>query len=475
KASTQVAHFTLWIVVGGLAAGLALSVWFSRRLYSPLRQLMDTVEELPNEAKGDASRDEYGLLHTALDHLTSRLNDVERLLHVNRPMIRNTIVHDLLCGTQQAHTLTGESMRLADIALPHPHFNVLVVEWSEANLVSLPPENRQTLQYALLEALVNRHETDRLRLFAYFPSRTRMVLLLNAKTPEPSFLESIAHSAREYLAPQQIACMSAAGEWTQAQGGIRTAYQTANRLMDLRLFQAPSTWIVKPAGVSQENNAAAELESRYLSHLHANRILDALVCVQQLTSVWQNIPPSEALRSLRRVSASTRDILIRMRYNVNHSLPLLVIQPQRAVWHISEYSAAMEALLAGAFKSADTARRDRNEVLLERAAAYIQEHLAEDLSLERIAEAMHFHAKYFSRLFKELSGMNLVDYIMAQRLERAAMMLRHEKGLSIETIGAQVGYNSPQYFNRRFKEAYGMTPREYRLREGTQFPRSNEA
>ena len=65
--------------------------------------------------------------------------------------------------------------------------------------------------------------------------------------------------------------------------------------------------------------------------------------------------------------------------------------------------------------------------------------------------------------------MQLTDFINGQRIARAAELLSTTQ-LSIEAIAAMAGYNSPQYFSRRFKAAYGFTPGEYRLRGGQNPP-----
>ncbi len=92
---------------------------------------------------------------------------------------------------------------------------------------------------------------------------------------------------------------------------------------------------------------------------------------------------------------------------------------------------------------------------------YIDEHIAEDLSMIRLAGEFHFNPAYLSRLFKQGCGQNLSDYIEEARIRKAKELLA-AADLRIHEVGIRVGYDSPHSFTRFFKKVTGMTPQEYR-------------
>ena len=96
---------------------------------------------------------------------------------------------------------------------------------------------------------------------------------------------------------------------------------------------------------------------------------------------------------------------------------------------------------------------------------YIAQHMNEDISLEAISEALHFNPKYFSRKFKKVSGTTISAFLTISRMEAASNLLR-KTDLSLELIAEQTGYRTTQYFGRKFKETYGVTPGEYRSARG---------
>ena len=95
---------------------------------------------------------------------------------------------------------------------------------------------------------------------------------------------------------------------------------------------------------------------------------------------------------------------------------------------------------------------------------YIQEHYAEDISLQTLANQFFLHPNYLSQLFTEKTGRNFIDYLTQVRMEKAQGLLR-DTGLRVYDISQMVGYESPKYFSKVFKEVTGCTPKEYRDRQ----------
>lgn len=99
---------------------------------------------------------------------------------------------------------------------------------------------------------------------------------------------------------------------------------------------------------------------------------------------------------------------------------------------------------------------------------YLDEHFAEDLSLEKVADVAGFSKFHFSRLFKQCSGYNFYDYLCYKRIKSAETLLL-KPGLSITEVALQSGFSSLSTFNRTFKKLKGCTPSEYRSLYSSQF------
>ncbi|MFI9611623.1 AraC family transcriptional regulator [Streptomyces sp. NPDC052023] len=130
----------------------------------------------------------------------------------------------------------------------------------------------------------------------------------------------------------------------------------------------------------------------------------------------------------------------------------------------------VRALLVSAAHGERTPRAGTvlEETLLTRVLAYARRYLTDhDLTPERIAAA---HAVSLRHLYLVLSGagVSLEQWLITERLEAARRLLRSpgHAHLTIGAVAARCGFSSPSHFTRRFRAAYGMTPREWRLPRG---------
>ncbi|QGQ98321.1 response regulator [Paenibacillus psychroresistens] len=91
----------------------------------------------------------------------------------------------------------------------------------------------------------------------------------------------------------------------------------------------------------------------------------------------------------------------------------------------------------------------------------LMEHYSEQISLNHYARKYHLNPDYLSRLFKEESHKNFIDYVKEIRVERAKALLIKDVNRNYE-IAEMVGYDDYRYFSQVFKKMTGMTLSEYR-------------
>ncbi len=93
--------------------------------------------------------------------------------------------------------------------------------------------------------------------------------------------------------------------------------------------------------------------------------------------------------------------------------------------------------------------------------AYIETHLDEELTLEKLAGEIGYSEYYLSRKFKAETGENIRTYIKNVRISRAKLLLS-TTDLSIREIAEQLCFCSPGHFARVFHEVTGQLPQQYR-------------
>ena len=97
---------------------------------------------------------------------------------------------------------------------------------------------------------------------------------------------------------------------------------------------------------------------------------------------------------------------------------------------------------------------------IERICAYVQGHLTEELTLERVAREAYLSRCYICQIFKSLVGCTFGEYVKRERIQRARALLA-STNRSIEEIAA-CGFHSATYFATVFKGIMGMTPSAFR-------------
>lgn len=99
--------------------------------------------------------------------------------------------------------------------------------------------------------------------------------------------------------------------------------------------------------------------------------------------------------------------------------------------------------------------------LSEKMVYIIQTEFDEEISLDLIADRLHYNPNYLSNVFKKEYGQTFVDYLMNYRLQMAQTWLK-DTDLAIKDIAERLKYRNPQNFIRFFKKKLGITPGDYR-------------
>ncbi|MWC29588.1 response regulator [Paenibacillus sp. MMS18-CY102] len=104
---------------------------------------------------------------------------------------------------------------------------------------------------------------------------------------------------------------------------------------------------------------------------------------------------------------------------------------------------------------------DNHSAIVRMVRSFVDLNLAKDVSLPAIADHVHLHPVYLSKVYKVETGEALTEYVYRLRMEKAAFLLRTTPAKVLE-IAEAVGYNNTAYFIRVFKRYYEVTPQEYR-------------
>ncbi len=109
-------------------------------------------------------------------------------------------------------------------------------------------------------------------------------------------------------------------------------------------------------------------------------------------------------------------------------------------------------------------QQSRKEYFLRinRVVDYIDAHLEDEHSLEKLSEVAHFSPYHFHRIFRALTGETINHYVKRIRLQRAGSMLISDYHRPVSEVAALCGFNSTAVFCRSFRDHFGKSTGEFR-------------
>ena len=442
--------------LGVLALALCMVLLITKKLYSPLRVLRDLVQEL-TYVDGRNLKNEFTIISTGLGELSRLLSNTQRVLHTNQSLLKNQALLNLIHGQNQPASL--ETLNYLRVHFPYRYFSLLAVEYCDGDTRHLDANTRQALSVALVDTAENSDANQGVRVYGFIPQANTVCLLVNHPAPAEPKLEILSAMITSYFSCYDTRCYIAqSNEAAGGLSGLDRLYAQAMAVLAGRLYDR------RPGPVHLETiSGSGPVPDSLLKRLESIaaaggdaellRQLDALIAALGQTSpVAAQICLQKALTILRGFMLSRRP---------GQALPPALLEPAAYLWELSE----LPALLQEALGAPDTDAPGDDAAFMRAVNAYIAQHMNEDISLEALSEALHFNPKYFSRKFKKVSGTTISSFLTVCRMEAASDLLR-KTDLSLEDIAERTGYKTTQYFGRKFKETYGVTPGEYRRAAG---------
>lgn len=185
------------------------------------------------------------------------------------------------------------------------------------------------------------------------------------------------------------------------------------------------------------------MQSKYMSHILKSPSLSSIHFAPEVK--WQK----KVLNRLEQI----RKLDIKRGPSMELKIQVALLK----IWQqIYEHTGSGD--MAGTENGRDTER-------IRQIMEYMQEHYAEKITLEELAEQVHLCKSECCRLFKRYMNETMFEYLLDYRIERSLELLR-QSGLDVTGVAGRVGFGDPGYYARIFKRKMGCTPLEYRKNRG---------
>ncbi len=447
-----------------LCLALFASYIYSRRQLEPLDSLIHRLGFVSANTSNSKVSDEhdYGELAEAIDLASLHIKNMTTEVQVNRPIIREKLLSDLLIS---ATTLDDRRAELEsyDIYFPYPYFAIVLIDIFEIEHIH---------NYSIREELkliVRETSLDQLSKLGYayaaLIDKDQILITLNTKTQEG--LDKRLASTSDSIAKALLTNLDANLRFSvvltddEDQQNLHTAFQLARRNF---LFTS-----IDPGGSIHITSTQDQADSIDLEP-YAEALVSSITAKQSartkslLTEVFDTFK-SNSLEEVKTLSFELLTAVSTELFKLNLTLDLRFLSlsfsqiqletDKQALFNIV-HTFLDDALLLATTEDADS------EYYVSASIEFImKEATNSELTIPDIAKHVSLNSVYLGRLFKLATGQTLSEYLNRYRIELSINLLT-ELDLSINDISEKVGYTDVRSFIRFFKKYKGSTPGKFR-------------
>lgn len=422
--------------------------------------------------------DGYSALRAAVERAVNRLNasnlqkrilaDARSQVQAALPWLQREFFMDLVHGVHyQAQDIPQVQNQLnLPIDVQQPGYPLLIFVHSSMGSAALLERTQRDSAIALIarsflpqDTRVAAMQVDSSRLLWFWQFHEAV-----GPAQLEGMLEGIQAMAQSQLDVMVSFVYSAHGvDWTQ----YVQVYNRFSALMTMQAMGGEKMWIVcadlEPVlvGEHQRITRAARWINAYRADApNAQEELDGLL---EMLKSADSVYDMTYMHLYLQIAMSLAQVIQEMGLSPSDQASLMPHKLYDAKAHNSPTEAA-EYLKWLSGRMVDLRRestRDSMKALVGHVKGYIRQHYDEDVSLNKLADFVHVNASYLSRVFKQHTGENLLDYIRKVRLNKAKELLE-QPNLRIHEVSEMLGFQNPAYFSFYFKKNLGMSPREYR-------------
>ncbi|MGO4549162.1 helix-turn-helix domain-containing protein [Paenibacillus sp. 2TAB23] len=471
--ANQIKYIT-WLVTGiaillGLLAGLLLSY----RNSAPINRLLGVMKEHFGK-DGIAERNEYDFLQGNISNMITSNRQLELELKRQLPLVRDGFLKRLIAGEFHTTEEIAAAAAQADMSFSSDggYVGILRINgYSGMDSVEILNElaaARLILKQALTDAVNELPMTDL--------GSDRIVMIWTAQQEDvggPVWRQQISETleklAQVAYTEYKISVTAAFGDSYPAIMDVSHSYEQAKQMMEYAEFSSKNSiiWFSDSRLETATYYYPLDIEQRLISTIRAGDPDEAkrmLLSVMEKNTENQQLSPEMKQQLVGELKGTLLKLLDQkafMESELLHTLKnqMIGIQASDALSAIQDEMIEIVNALCGVINSK---KNNAHIQMVEDIKHFIAEAYGDsELTLYRIAEKVERPEKYISQLFKEVTDVNVSDYLEMIRIEQASLLLRTD-ACTVDEIAARVGYNSSHSFRRAFKRVMGVAPSSYR-------------
>lgn len=462
--STVISQFILMFILLTILCALIAVQKISSRVYRPIHQLRAKFgidSSLPD------SQDDLKAIEEAFSFLENQIDDIKKTTCANIDVLRYKILIQLLHDNDCSADQILKPLELCGITFGEPGFCLILLDFEPTVFYSLDFEQRGYLTEKAKELIDGWFKSTIVHVAETHPDNQVVVLMNLDREQYDDFLDNAGRLTSFLHTKLHAPVNQAVSGYAEELKEICRLYRESRQYLRY-FFICNYGNTFTPDFVRRKEGQPFALEEKERAYL------EALFRTDHIPELTERL--ADSIRQIHEGPCSYQDAntFVMQIYGIAFRLCKetgLFEDPVRKNQIITDFnqSATLDASMECIYfmihlyhEARNTESRSADVTLIGKVTDYIDHHCHDEVTLPMVAELFHISTSHLSRLFKSVKGQNFSVYVMNQKLATAASLLRSCPDQSISQIAEGLGYYTPAYFTRIFKEKFGVTPSQYR-------------
>ena len=445
-----------------LAAGIFLSLLFTRKNYLPVLELVNLFSDRNFKKIYQNYINEFEILETEIKSVINENISIKENFLKNRVGLKRLFLRRLIMGEEIEEAVAADLGNSFGVDFIYDNFAVIIVDSIENDSMSF---------FTLKKELDKKSEILEKNFNSYLLAYSgKNVIILNIEDSDDytalnDELEAIASFLRENSGAEFIIT---AGKIYYSISGISLSYSEALQVLDYRTLLSEKKVLLfselKKLKKNREFQYLSYLEDEYKIYnlLTAGKYDEAkMLLIGSMNSVEEHYIDVDILRIRL---AGFKNILIEALNTILRNDPVNLKVLVKTVIKSRNFPQLITISESVFDKLSELSPDKSRSRIVESAKKFIESSYSDkDISVADIAEKLGITSQHLSKIFKEINGTGVLQYINSCRIEEAKKILLNEHDISIKDTAGIIGYYNEITFIRNFKNITGLSPGKYRV------------
>lgn len=455
-------QFTIIVIVNILILSIFGIYILSRVLYKPVGKAVASVQE---HFPYDGNLTEFELIKFIVSNISSRLEEMKDTLHNNKGVIQYKIASDIIYGLINTPESVNERLKVIQSSFLYNRYVILLIDFNPNVLGELPLNQQEFIMLKVSEIIEQYFKViPAICLSICHPSNQLVTVINTDEDLMPYFDELLNLLQGEFGIELNIAISD-----------------NVDSIKEVHKLYTKTLTYLKYSFIHGYNNifdytTIEKYENDYFNDNIDFTNYENLLKCNKIQEIKENLTTDiQAIKDSSCSYQTAQNIFIHMVKIIS------TVSKDKSL----DFSADDKSYIFSSFSSVNTLDEGLdwllgivdiyakytlqinsilNSELINNICNFITDNIDEQISLKMVANHFNTSSSYLSRIFKEGTQSRFSEYVTNKKFERAAELLENEPKMKVGDIAQRVGYYNLSYFNKLFKQRYGLTPLQYRKR-----------